>query len=80
MTKEEFNTLNNFILEGLREKKPFITTTSRLFNKINYDIQFSKGHNALYDEFLKSCVELRATYNIEAKKSEDDEQFDIVFF
>ena len=81
MSKEEFNTLNNFILDNLKKENPFRITTSRLFSVINHNIQFSKGHNDLYSELLKYCEELNSPYNVKAhyKSEEVDKQFDIEF-
>ena len=82
MTKSEFNILNQFILENLEKKNPFIITTTRLFKVINYDIHLRTGHNALYNDFLKFCEELRPPYNVNhAYRFENsDEQFDIEFY
>ena len=81
MTKEQFNMLNEFILENLKKGNPFVITTTRLFGVINYDIRFKSGHKELYDSFLKYCEELHPPYNVKSyyKSEEDDDQFDIEF-
>lgn len=81
MTKNEFNVLNQFVLENLKKENPFVITTTRLFKTINYDLGNRKGHNSLYDDFIKYCNELRPPYNVKAfYRSEDsDDQFDIEF-
>ncbi|GMU97208.1 hypothetical protein [Ignavibacterium album] len=81
MTINEFNVLNEFVLENLKKENPFVITTSRLFKVIGYDISLRKGHNSLYDELIRFCNEVRPPYNVKAfYRSEDsDDQFDIEF-
>jgi|GEM_PF-3786470 hypothetical protein len=81
MTKEQFNILNNSILENLKSKNPFSVTTTELFSWINFDIKLKSGHTKLYDEFIKYCNELTPPYSVNSfyKHSENDRQFDIEF-
>ncbi len=81
MSKEEFNILNEFILDNLKKENPFCITTTRLFKVINYDLGLRKGHNSLYNNFIKCCDKYRPPYNVNSfYKSEDiDDQFDIEF-
>ncbi|MBV6420449.1 MAG: hypothetical protein DAHOPDDO_01691 [Ignavibacteriaceae bacterium] len=81
MTKEEFNIINDFILENLKKENPFRITTSVLFKVINYNIQFRSGHKALYDSFIKYCVGSSPTYKVKSfwKSESYDKQFDIEF-
>ncbi len=81
MTKEEFDTLNDFILANIKIENPFIITTSRLFKVINCDIQFTSGHKKLYNDFVKYCEEFPTAYNVNSHLYPEgsDKQFDIEF-
>lgn len=81
MTENEFNTLKDFINKKLEEENSFAITTSRLFRLINYDIQFSSGHNKLYNEFLECCEKYNPTFSVKSvyKSEGKDKQFDILF-
>lgn len=81
MNKEQFNILNDFILENLKKENPFVITTTKLFSVINYNIKFKSGHKESYNNFLKYCEELNPPYNVKSfyKSEEYDKQFDIEF-
>lgn len=81
MTRDEFNVLNQFVVENLKKENPFVITTTRLFNVINYDLANRKGHNSLYDDFIKLCNELNPSYNVKAfyRSKDSDDQFDSEF-
>ena len=81
MTRSEFNVLNQFIVENLKKENPFVITTTRLFKVINLDLANRKGHNSLYDDFIKLCNELNPSYNVKAfyRSKDSDDQFDIEF-
>lgn len=81
MTRSEFNILNQFVMENLKKENPFVITTTRLFKVISLDLANRKGHNSLYDDFIKLCNELNPSYNVKAfyRSKDSDEQFDIEF-
>lgn len=81
MTRSEFNVLNQFLVENLKKENPFVITTTRLFKVINYDLANRKGHNFLFDDFIKLCNELNPSCNVKAfyRSKDSDDQFDIEF-
>ena len=81
MTKTEFNILNVFVLKNLKKNNPFVITTTRFFKIINHDIHLRKGHNELYEGFLKNYKEAKVPYNVEHcyRFENADEQFDLSF-